>query len=230
MRTDQGFDFEQVAVLEPPLGGFGVHRLRSRIDPDSPVEAELRLPSRSALSLERTGDLANLARAYTEIGMCRFMLGHAGDGDADLRRAADLARQAGSEALEREAVMARLRPIAWGPTPADDGIAFCTTLLESETTNAAERAHAYQVRGLCAALQGDRVEARSSSANAWALIEEFGLTLQRSIYAMDVGFAETVSGDLDRAERELRLGHDLLVEIGDSGARCTVDAMLTSCS
>ncbi len=140
------------------------NRLRSRIDPESPMEAELEAAIEIASSLERTGDLANLARAYTEIGMCRFMLGQAGDGDADLRRAADLARQAGSGALEREALMTRLRPIAWGPTPAEEGIAFCTTLLESETTNAAERAHACQVRGLCAALQGDGVEARSSSA------------------------------------------------------------------
>jgi class 3 adenylate cyclase/tetratricopeptide (TPR) repeat protein len=202
------------------------NRLRSRIDPESPVEAELEAALEIASSLESTGDLSNLSRAYSEIGMCRFMLGHAGDGDADLRRAADLARQAGSGALEREALLSRLRPIAWGPMSAEEGFAFCTTLLESEAANAAERAHASQVRGLCAALQGNAVEARRSSSRAWALIEEFGLTLQRSIYAMDVGFAETVSGDLDRAERELRLGHDLLVEIGDSGARCTVDAML----
>ena len=202
------------------------NRLRSRIDPDSAVEAELEAAIEIASSLERAGDLSNLARAYTEIGMCRFMLGRAGEGDADLRRAADLARGAGSEALEREALISRLRPIAWGPTPAEEGIAFCTALLESETTNASERAHAWQVRALCEALEGDIVEARSSSSRAWALIEEFGLTLHRSIYAMDIGFAETVSGDLDRAERELRLGHDLLVEIGDTGARCTVDAML----
>src|SRR5206468_2411311 len=87
------------------------NRLRSRIDPEAPVEAELEAALEIASSLECTGDLSNLSRAYSEVGMCRFMLGHAGDGDADLRRAADLARQAGSGALEREALISRLRPI-----------------------------------------------------------------------------------------------------------------------
>ena len=43
---------------------------------------------------------------------------------------------------------------------------------------------------------------------------------------MDVGFALLLAGDLEQAERELRRGHDLLLGVGDTGARCTVDAML----
>jgi tetratricopeptide (TPR) repeat protein len=76
------------------------------------------------------------------------------------------------------------------------------------------------------AMRGDFGGARASSADAWALIEEFGLTLTKGVYAMDVGFAHTIAGELDQAERELRRGHDLLAAVGDSGARCTVDAML----
>ena len=43
---------------------------------------------------------------------------------------------------------------------------------------------------------------------------------------MDVGFALALAGDVEQAEHELRRGHDLLTTIGDTGARCTVDAML----
>ena len=43
---------------------------------------------------------------------------------------------------------------------------------------------------------------------------------------MDVGFALVLAGDLEQAEHELRRGHDLLAGVGDTGARCTVDAML----
>ncbi len=158
--------------------------------------------------------------------MCRFMLGRAGEGELDLGKAADLARQVGDRALEREAMSTRLRPIAWGPTHAADGAEYCSMVIDSQTANVAEKAHALQVRGLCEAMQGDVEGARTSTLRAWGLIEEFGLTLQRSVYAMDVGSAEGLLGDLDRAEHELRKGHDLLVDIGDTGARCTVDAML----
>jgi tetratricopeptide (TPR) repeat protein len=75
-------------------------------------------------------------------------------------------------------------------------------------------------------MQGDFDGARRSSVDAWALIEEFGLTLVKGVYAMDVGFALMLAGDLENAEGELRRGHDLLASVGDAGARCTVDAML----
>jgi class 3 adenylate cyclase/tetratricopeptide (TPR) repeat protein len=202
------------------------NRLRSRIDPDSHVEDELDEAIGLAADLEQAGDLPNLSRAYTEIGMCRFMLGHAGEGELDLQRAAEFARRAGDRALEREAVNARLRPIAWGPTPAAEGIAYCTTILESGVATVAERAHALQVRGLCAALLCDLDLATTSLSHSWALIDEFGLTLQQALYSMDTGSAYALGRDLDEAERVLRRGHDLLREIGDTGARCTVDAML----
>ena len=205
---------------------IGHNRLRSRLDSSLRMEDDLDDAIEIATSLERAGDLANLARVHTQIGMSRFMLGRAGEGEVDLRRAADLARRAGDPALERDALNSRLRPTAWGATPAVEGIAFCATLIERGINNPAETAHAWHVRGLCEALTGDLDSARGSSSRAWAIIEEFGLTLQRGIYSMDVGFAEALSGDLDRAERELRKGHDLLLEIGDTGARCTVDAML----
>jgi tetratricopeptide (TPR) repeat protein len=120
----------------------------------------------------------------------------------------------------------RLRPVAWGPTPAEAGIAFCDVLLSGDATNVANKALALHVRALLLAMRGDFTGAGGSAADARALIEEFGLTLSGGIYSMDVGFALLLAGDLEQAERELRRGHDLLVGVGDTGARCTVDAML----
>ena len=53
------------------------------------------------------------------------------------------------------------------------------------------------------------------ASDAWSLIEEYELTLLEGLYAIDVGFAEEVIGDLERAERVLRRGHDVLLQIGD---------------
>ena len=121
--------------------------------------------------------------------------------------------------------MARLRPVAFGPTPAEAGIAFCDVLL-SDATNVANKALALHVRALLLAMRGDFARAVASAADARELIEEFGLTLGGGIYSMDVGFALLLAGDLEQAEHELRRGHDLLAGVGDTGARCTVDAML----
>jgi tetratricopeptide (TPR) repeat protein len=155
------------------------------------------------------------------------MLGRGGEGQVDLERAAELACDAADEAVERAALSAMLRPIAYGPTPAGEGVAFCDMLAESDIANVADKAHALQVRALLLAMLGDFDAVRSSSARALSLIEEFELTFQRGTYAVDVGFAELLAGDLDRSERELRLGHDLLAEIGDSGLRSSVDAVLS---
>jgi len=200
--------------------------LLTRVDPDASVEDELAQALEIARSFERSGDLANLARAYAEIGMCRFMMGHAAEGEADLARAADLAREVADRALEREILNTRLRPIAWGPTPAAEGAAYSAMLVESDITNVSDKAHALQVRCLCAALQGDVDELLRSASRAAALIDEFGLTMQRAVYSMDVGFAYALADDLDEAERVLRDGHGFLADIGDTGSRCTVDGLL----
>ena len=122
--------------------------------------------------------------------------------------------------------LASAQAVAYGPTPAGEGIAFCTMLLESELANVADKAHALQVRALFHAMQANFDEARASSERAWALIEEFGLTLLKGLFSIDIGLAEALTGDLDRAERELRRGHDLLVAIGDRGTRSSVGAIL----
>jgi tetratricopeptide (TPR) repeat protein len=76
-------------------------------------------------------------------------------------------------------------------------------------------------------MQGDFDAARGSSARALELIDEFELTLARGSYAIDVGLADLLAGDLDRSERELRRGRELLLEIGDTGVRSSVDAVLS---
>jgi class 3 adenylate cyclase/tetratricopeptide (TPR) repeat protein len=201
--------------------------VRFRLHPEFRTEEGLREALELAATLERADDRAGVADAYTRIGMHRFMLGHGGEGRIAFERAAVLAREAGDEAVERAALASNLRPIAYGPTPAEEGIAFCDSLAESDVVNVADKAHALQVRALLLAMAGDFDGSRSSSVRARALIEEFELTLQRGIYAIDVGLAELVAGDLDRSERELREGHDLLVEIGDTGVRSSLDAILS---
>ena len=60
-----------------------------------------------------------------------------GEGERDLERAVEHARRTGDGALLRDTMGARLRPAAWGPMHARDGIALCDSLLDAEYANAA---------------------------------------------------------------------------------------------
>ena len=154
------------------------------------------------------------------------MLVHAGEGERDFERSAELARRAEDSSAEHAALSARLRPIAYGPTHAVDGIAFCDMLLTHQTANVGEQVHALQVRALLAAMRGDLELTRTSGSAAFALVEEFGLVLQKGTYAVDIGLAQALSGDLDAAERELRVGNELLAAMGETGTRATLTAVL----
>ena len=111
--------------------------------------------------------------------------------------------------------------------PAPQGIALVEELLAADYANASLRAQALQILALFQAMRGEFELSRRAAADAWDLIEEFDLRLLKGIYAGDVGFAELIARDLDRAEFVLRRGHDLLVEIGDVGVRSTVDGLLS---
>ena len=219
--------------LAREVGGNGIlararlarNSLRVRLGGGETVEDELAQAFEIAASLEGSDELGALVAAYAEIGTCKFQLGRAGEGEGDLEHAAAIARGVGDGALLREVMGARLRPVGWGPMPATDGVAFCRGLLSAEYANAALKSQALQILALFHAMLGEVEASRRAAADAWALIEEFDLALAKGIYACDVGLGELIGGDLDRAERVLRRGHDDLVEMGDRGVQSTVDAI-----
>jgi len=205
---------------------LGYNSLRIRVDPAETVQNELARALEITESLEGSEELAALATAYTEVGICKFQLGRAGEGEVDLERAAELARQLDDPQLLREVMGARLRPAGWGPMPAAEGVVLCEGLLAAEEANAALRAQALQILALFQAMLGEVEASRTAAATARTLLEEFDFTFQMGLYGGDIGVSELIGRDLDRAEFELRRAHDVLVEIGDVGVRSTVDAVL----
>ena len=200
--------------------------LRTRVDPEASVEEELVEALEIASELEGSDELAALVTVHAEIGSCRFQLGRAGEGERDLERAFEIALRTGDQGLMRYTMGTRLRPAGWGPMPAPEGIALCEALLAADYRNAALEGEALQILALFQAMLGDIDASRRAAADAWRILDEFDMTLSKGLYAGDIGLAEMLAGDLDRAEDVLRRGHDLLVEIGDVGVRSTVDAIL----
>ena len=201
--------------------------LQTRVDSDASVEAELEEAMEIAASLEGSQELAALVTVHLEIGTCKFQLGRAGEGEDDLARAVDLALTTGDHALLRDTMAARLRPAGWGPMPAPQGIALVEELLVADYANASLRAQALHILSLFRAMQGEFEPSRRAAEDAWSIIEEFDLRLMKGIYSGDVGCAELIARDLDRAEFVLRRGHDALLEMGDVGVRSTVDGVLS---
>jgi class 3 adenylate cyclase/tetratricopeptide (TPR) repeat protein len=199
-----------------------------RTDPAASTERRLAETLELFAELEGTDDLSTLAFAYATIGTCRFLLGRAAESEADFERAAELARLAGDVGEERRVLNAVLRPKLWGPAPASEVLKLCHSILERDDVNAAVRMHALQVAAVVAAMLGEHDRARDAAQSARALMEEYDLTLQRGLYAIDIGVAMELSGDLEAAEAELREGHELLTELGEIGVRSTVAGELAS--
>jgi class 3 adenylate cyclase/tetratricopeptide (TPR) repeat protein len=200
--------------------------LHLRTNPEATSVDALREALEISKSLEGSGDLETQARARHYVGSFRFMTGRAAEGADDMHAAVELARRAGSTGVERDAKSSLLRPIAWGPLPAGDGIEFCDSLVRQEGSDPQLRAHALQVRAFLEALQGDFERSRSSASGALAILEEYGFTLQIGIYAVDVGLAYGLAGDDDTGIALLRRGDHLLEQAGETGVRATLTAVL----
>ena len=80
------------------------------------------------------------------------------------------------------------------------------------------------------AMEGRFDEARELYADSVAVYEEFGLRFRRAVRSIVGAQIETLAGDLEAAERELRTGYAMLEEMGERGVRSTLAGFLAECS
>jgi class 3 adenylate cyclase/tetratricopeptide (TPR) repeat protein len=175
--------------------------------------------------LEEAGDHLGLARAWRLRGEVAVLAGHWGARVEAVERALEHARHA-SDARE-EATLVGLLAMAlyFGPTPAGDAIARCTDLLEDVSGHSIEAAIWSSLAGLLA-MRGDFVEARRLWAAAGEQFDELGLGYRRAVRSTIGADIETLAGDPDAAEQELRRGYETLERMGEKGARVVVAAYL----
>jgi tetratricopeptide (TPR) repeat protein len=81
-------------------------------------------------------------------------------------------------------------------------------------------------RGALMAMEGRFDEARASLAAGLQHANDFGLTLWRGAWTMEVGQTELLAGDPEAAERALREGYVILGGLDETGFRATVGALL----
>ena len=96
--------------------------------------------------------------------------------------------------------------------PAPDGVALCEELLVGRLRERRAQGAGTPDPSRCATrCSGTSRPSRRAAAAARSLLDEFDFTMHMGLYAGDIGVSELIGRDLDRAEFELRRGHEVLV-------------------
>jgi class 3 adenylate cyclase/tetratricopeptide (TPR) repeat protein len=182
--------------------------------------------ARTIPALEEVGDNLGLARAWRLRSEVAVRAGHWGSRAEALERALEHARLAGD--VREEATVIALLAVAlyYGPTPVELAISRCEGFLTEVTGDrSVEAAVGNSLAGL-RAMRGDFDEARKLWAAARKQYEELGLNFRRAARSAIAAAIETLAGDDEAAERELRWAYETLERMGETGARASIAAVL----
>ena len=192
-------------------------------------EASLTIPdvlARAIPALETAGDQLGLARAWRLRGEVAVLGGHWGERTEALEHALEHARLAGDEWEQVTVVGGLVMALYFGPTPVDDAIARCQAFLDEVSGESAIEAAIWSGLAGLLAMRGDFEEARKLWASAGARFDDLGLGYRRAVRSTIGADIETLAGDPEAAEQELRLGYETLEQMGEKGARAVVAAYL----
>jgi tetratricopeptide (TPR) repeat protein len=192
-------------------------------------DATLTIPEVTAKAipvLEKAGDDLGLARAWRLRSELDIRAAHWGARAEALDRALAHARQA-EDLREVGTIVALLaQPLYFGPTPVEEAIDRCEQFLHDVSGDRAlEAAIGSMLAGLHA-MRGDFDQARELWAAADKLYEALHLSFRRAARSYIPASIETLAGDYDGAERELRWGYETLEQMGEKSLRITIAAFL----
>ena len=195
---------------------------------ETPAEELTRVAEEAIPALEALGDDAGVAKAWhllsePPVNACRW-----GERAAALEHALEHARRAGDACEVARAAGSLMQAIQFGPTPVDAAIARAQSFLLESEGDRLLTASILSSLGVLLAMRDEIDEARAQWSRARTLWDELGMAVHRAIGAIDGSAIELLAGDLDGAEREIRAGYDILVEIGDVHLRPTLAAYLAA--
>jgi class 3 adenylate cyclase len=183
---------------------------RSLADPSAATEDGLTIAKEAVKVFEELGDDRGLARAWREIysahqELCRFA-----DAENASARALEFARRAGDGREESRSADALCTCLLYGPTPADEAIQRCETLITQASGKPLLEAN---VLTAFAGLKGMRAEfedARKAFSRADMIYSDLGLRLAVAGLSQVAGPMELLAGDPEAAESVLLRGYEIL--------------------
>jgi class 3 adenylate cyclase/tetratricopeptide (TPR) repeat protein len=200
--------------------------LRLHTDPAGTSD-ELRESAEHARSVfEKTGDDAGLAKAWKYVALLEWTRCQLAEMEAVLERSLEYARRAG-DARELSIIRNALaRAALLGPRPVPDALRVCAHLREEAPTDRSLDGVLCTIEGALTARLGRFDEARVLTRRSEAIFRDLGLSLHLAgLHQYSAGI-ELLADDPVAAERELRVGYDDYVRMGERARLSTTAALL----
>ena len=165
------------------------------------------------------GPLTHLHRGPQTVGVANV-------GQVAPRQNIRHATQAGDEVMARRFVGALAISVLYGPTPAEEGAAYCEEVLSRAVEDRKASAITEVALAHLEAMRGNFEAARARYRQSRALLEEFGWRHLAALTSLDSAPVEMLAGDLGAAEHELRKDHRTLEQMGERNYISTTTGML----
>ena len=136
------------------------------------------------------------------------------------------AQQANDQRQQTQAATAYAAAAVFGPTPVDEAIERCERMIADVSGDRHSEGILLALLASLKAMHGSFDEARELVARGRAMLEDLGLRARVARVAHEAWRVEMLAGDVESAERVLRDGYDLLVEIGEKYLRSTLAGLL----
>jgi tetratricopeptide (TPR) repeat protein len=195
-------------------------------DPHGMADQERRVADEAIEVFTRTGDELGLARAWHLRARADNLWGRMEDRKDALAQALGHARIAGAVRDQTQILTEIVSAVFYGPTPAEEGIAWCGRILEESSGNPRIEARVLNAEAGFLAMQGRFEEAHDRVRRSAALFEELGMTVMGAVTAQDRSLVFMLAGDAEGAEAELRRGYDVLERIGEASYQCSLACMI----
>jgi tetratricopeptide (TPR) repeat protein len=175
--------------------------------------------------LEQAADARGLAEVWMARGTTAVTASRYAEGIAAFERARQHALDAGAIALAEYAALQIAQSMAWGPTPAGDGVARCDELMKEAKTRRGRFMISIS-RAMMIGFLGRFDEAEAADAEARRGLDEItgGLVPWSNIGQSLIPRAQR---DYARAIEMLMEGRARLERVGDVGSQSTVEGMLS---
>jgi class 3 adenylate cyclase/tetratricopeptide (TPR) repeat protein len=201
-------------------------RIRMRRRDEGTKDHVTRVVETAIEVFEQEGDEAGLAQAWRHLGGVHFM-SHQWAAQIDtLERALVHARRAGDRREEAMILGELARALYFGPTPVPEGLARCQQMLEEPVRDRTVEARVMFAVASLEAMRGQFEIARDRYWRSKAILSDLGLRPALAAHTEVLSSIETLAGNPEAADAELRLGVEILAELGEQSSLVILEGEL----
>jgi len=176
----------------------------------------------------RAGDEEGLVKVWRVRFGARMMVGSYDEATNAAAQIIEHARAAGDARHERRGGYLYAQTALTGPTPVDEAIARCESVVARSADDRRTEGLVLVVLGELRAMRGQFDVARDAYESGRDMLEELGRSLLSSSTSVNGWRIEFLAGDLAAAERELLRDYERLAEMGEQFLLSTVAARLAT--